>query len=136
MRSSHVLLSFSLITRFFDSFSEPDYARSGFIATETRVLPQGPLTLDFSLEPRLRQLGLPTVLKDGVIQLLGDFTVCKDGEKITPEQGKLLVPLILHHSHPSSSHCQKLLDIKLSEFALHPVCYWGPDGEFEQYIEN
>ena len=41
------------------------FARSGTVATETIVLPEGPLDMPHSMEPQLRQLGLPTRLKDG-----------------------------------------------------------------------
>jgi hypothetical protein len=44
-----------------------------------------------SLETYLRSLGMPTSLKGGVIELLSEYTVCKAGEPLTPEQAKLLV---------------------------------------------
>ena len=52
------------------------FARSGSVATETVELPSGPLDLPHSMEPQLRQLGLPTKLKDGKLSLfsLGSFS--------------------------------------------------------------
>ena len=52
------------------NYNALEYARSGFVATETVVLPEGPLE-DFShaIEPHLRSLGLPTKLQKGVITL-------------------------------------------------------------------
>lgn len=60
-----------------------------------------------SMEPQLRQLGLPTTLKKGrkkwyvfivninnnvgIIVLLTDHVVCKTGDTLTPEQARLLV---------------------------------------------
>jgi len=67
---------------------------------------QGPLEqFIHSMEPQLRQLGLPTTLKKGlvhfffhylchiigVIVLLSDHIVCKKGDTLTPEQARLLV---------------------------------------------
>ena len=46
------------------------FARSGTVATETVVLPEGPLDMPHSMEPQLRQLGLPTRLKDGMLSVL------------------------------------------------------------------
>jgi mRNA turnover protein 4 len=34
---------------------------------------------------------MPSALKGGVIELLTEYTVCKEGEILTPEQAKLLV---------------------------------------------
>ena len=54
------------IFRYFDLYSVVDYARSGTEATQTVVLEEGPLPeFSHAMEPQLRQLGLPTVLKKG-----------------------------------------------------------------------
>ena len=54
------------------------FCRTGGKAVETVILPEGPLP-DFShaIEPQLRQLGLPSALKKGVVTLLQEHTVCK-----------------------------------------------------------
>jgi len=71
---------------------EKDYARAGFVATETVELPAGPLPqFAHSIEPHLRKLGLPTRLNKGVIELDRNHTVCKKGATLTPEQAKILV---------------------------------------------
>lgn len=64
------------VLKFFKEYSEPDYARSGFVATQDVVIPQGPLE-DFShtIEPHLRRLGLPTSLERGVIHLIKEYQV-------------------------------------------------------------
>lgn len=38
------------------------------------------------MEPRQRQLGLLTALKRGVVTLLSDQEVCKEGDVLSPEQ--------------------------------------------------
>jgi mRNA turnover protein 4 len=52
----------------------------------------GPLEqFQHTMEPQLRKLGLHTSLKKGVIHLDTDFDVCKKGDKLNPEQARLLV---------------------------------------------
>ena len=65
------------VKEWFKSHKQFCYARSGSIATETVVLPEGPLDFPHSMEPQLRQLGLPTRLKDGKLKLFArSLTVC------------------------------------------------------------
>lgn len=82
----------SKVLSWMDKYEEDDYARSGFVATETIVLPEGPLP-DFShsIEPHLRQLGMPTALQKGIVTLIKDYEVCKSGQMLTPEQARILV---------------------------------------------
>jgi len=82
--------------RWFNNYSEAEYPRSGTKAAYTVTLDEGPLpdTFIHSMEPSLRQLGLPTSLQRGVIQLLKDYTICKEGTILTPEQSRLLVNII------------------------------------------
>ncbi|KAK0163333.1 hypothetical protein PV327_007027 [Microctonus hyperodae] len=79
------------VQKLLTDYSEEDYARSGFVVSETIVLPEGPLP-DFShaIEPHLRQLGMPTALQKGVVTLLQDYEVCKSGQALTPEQARIL----------------------------------------------
>lgn len=79
------------------------------------------------MEPYLRtNLGLPTSLKNGVIHLEKDFSVCNSGDTLTPEQAKILV---------KDFRCvmqKKLLDMKLSEFHFKLVCVWS-DGKVKKF---
>jgi len=60
------------------------------------------------MEPQLRKLGLPTALKTGVVTCLFDYTVCKKGDVLTPEQAQLL----------------KHFFIQMSEFKVSLKCYY------------
>lgn len=55
-----------LCLRWFTKYTEMDFARAGNKATLTVSLDPGPLKqFPHSMEPQLRQLGLPTALKKG-----------------------------------------------------------------------
>jgi mRNA turnover protein 4 len=107
------------VVKFFASFSEPNYARSGCVATEDVNLQKGPMTQPGSMEVLLRKLGLKTLLKGGVIQLLADTQICKKGDVLTPEQCHLL----------------ELLDVKMADFRITVDCAWS-NGEFERLAEE
>ena len=60
-----------MVSRYFSHFSEPDFARSGTTATQKVAINEGPLpAFSHSMEPQLRQLGLPTTLVKGRWMLL------------------------------------------------------------------
>lgn len=91
------------VEEWFESYSYDDYARSGFKVKETIKLDKGPLKqFAHSIEPYLRQLGMPTSLERGVVALIKDYEVCKKGSALTPEQAKIL----------------ELLDFRLATFKL------------------
>jgi mRNA turnover protein 4 len=83
----------------FSTFSRPTYARQNFPATQTLVLPVGPVknfedeVFPHSMEPQLRGCGLMTSLEKGVPVLKVETTVCKKGEKLTGEKARLLLIL-------------------------------------------
>ncbi|XP_076160778.1 ribosomal protein LP0-like isoform X2 [Ptiloglossa arizonensis] len=79
------------VLHWMEEYEEVDYARSGFIIDESVTLPEGPMP-DFShsIEPHLRQLGMPTALQKGVVTLLKEYVVCKKGQALTPEQARIL----------------------------------------------
>jgi len=96
------------VLNFFNSFSENDYPRAGYVPSETITLPEGPINMTHSMETYLRNLGLPTVLKNGVITLERDYNLCEEGEPITQDQSRLL----------------QLFDHKISEFKLFIKGYY------------
>ncbi|RHY90037.1 hypothetical protein DYB35_001244 [Aphanomyces astaci] len=101
------------VVKYFKDLSVEDYAKSGFVATETVTIPAGPQPQFVgSMVESLRQLGLPIDLKRGVIVLTNDHTICKEGATLTPEQAKLLVHF----------------DKKLSTFNVQLVSRWATEG--------
>ncbi|XP_072522081.1 mRNA turnover protein 4 homolog [Salminus brasiliensis] len=105
------------VQEYFNSFKEVDYARSGNVAQMAVTLDEGPLEqFTHSMEPQLRQLGLPTALKKGVVTLIKDFEVCKEGDTLTPEQARIL----------------KLFGYEMAEFKVTIKCMWNSEsGDFE-----
>ena len=68
------------VTKYFEEHSEIDYLRTGGIAEETVELDAGPLEqFSHAIEPQLRQLGMPTELKKGVINLMQVIPRKKNG---------------------------------------------------------
>lgn len=102
-------------------YSALEYARSGFIATETIVLPEGPLE-DFShaIEPHLRSLGMPTKLEKGIVTLYKEYTVCTEGKVLTPEQARIL----------------KLIAKPMATFTLEIKCSWSKSGGYKSYVTD
>lgn len=98
------------VLAYFSKLSETDFARSGFVATETVKLTQGPLPQFIgSMVESLRSLGLPVDLKKGDVVLNQDYTICKEGQTLTPEQCKLL----------------QHFDRKMAEFKLEMLSSWA-----------
>jgi len=110
------------VMKYFEDHSESDYLRTGGIAEETVELDAGPLEqFSHAIEPQLRQLGMPTELKKGVINLMQDYTVCKAGDKLTSEQARIL----------------KLFDHKQAKFKLNIIAVWSrEDGSFKILRED
>ncbi|XP_064445918.1 mRNA turnover protein 4 homolog isoform X3 [Mirounga angustirostris] len=107
-----------LFLRWFTKYTEMDFARAGNKATFTVTLDPGPLEqFPHSMEPQLRQLGLPTALKRGVVTLLSDHEVCKEGDVLTPEQARVL----------------KLFGYEMAEFKVTIKYMWDAhSGRFQQ----
>nr|XP_058156397.1 mRNA turnover protein 4 homolog [Dasypus novemcinctus] len=79
------------VNEWFMKYTEMDYARAGNKAIFTVSLDAGLLEqFPHCMEPQLRQLGLPTALKRGVVTLLSNYEVCKEGAVLTPEQARIL----------------------------------------------
>ncbi|KAG8908026.1 mRNA turnover and ribosome assembly protein [Tulasnella sp. 403] len=119
------------VISWFESFSKPDFARSGNVASQDVVLPAGPIVMyndpaspfPSTMEPQLRKLGLSTRLIKGVPSLENPQVVCKKGDKLTPEQTQLL----------------KLIGHRLAVFRMRLVGHWSEDDgwvEVEGFPED
>ncbi|NWR66485.1 MRT4 protein, partial [Bucorvus abyssinicus] len=108
------------VDEWFSKFREVDFARAGNKATYTVSLDTGPLEqFPHSMEPQLRQLGLPTALKKGVVTLLSDYEVCKEGDVLTPEQARVL----------------KLFGYEMAEFKVTIKFLWNSEtGDFQKLV--
>lgn len=110
------------VNEWFTKYTEMDFARAGNKATFTVSLDPGPLKqFPHSMEPQLRQLGLPTALKKGVVTLLSDYEVCKEGDMLTPEQARVL----------------KLFGYEMAEFKVTIKYMWdAQSGRFQQMDDD
>ena len=82
--------------RYFDTYGEVDFARSGCTVSEEVNIPagvvmKGDVRYPANCEPMLRSLGMPTLVKDGCIYLHSPYTICKSGDTLTVNQAHLLV---------------------------------------------
>lgn len=104
------------VQKWFAEYSALDYARSGFRATETVTIEEGPQDeFCHSIEPHIRKLGLPSKLDKGIVVLYKDYTVCKKGQILSPEQAKIL----------------KLIAKPIATFRLTMKCMWNKKTGFE-----
>ncbi|CAK9832109.1 mRNA turnover protein 4 homolog [Anthophora retusa] len=109
------------VLRWMEEYEEIDYARAGFVSQETIILPEGPMpNFSHSIEPHLRQLGMPTALQKGVVTLIKEYIVCKKGQALTPEQARIL----------------KLLDKQLATFKLIPLGVFSKKHGYKQLISQ
>uniref|UniRef100_A0A2K5HAU6 Ribosome assembly factor mrt4 n=1 Tax=Colobus angolensis palliatus TaxID=336983 RepID=A0A2K5HAU6_COLAP len=105
------------VNEWFTKYTEMDYARAGKAAFTVSLDPRPLDQFPHSMEPQLRQLGLPTTLKRGVVTLLSDYEVCKEGDVLTPEQARVL----------------KLFGYEMAEFKVTIKYMWdSQSGRFQQ----
>jgi len=97
------------VVELLEGYAHASCARQGFRATETVMVPAGPLPqFDFSMEQQLRKLGLPTRLNKSVVELMADHVVCVKGSPLTADQGRIL----------------KLLDQRMAVFRIKVLGVW------------
>lgn len=100
------------VLKFFKDFKVKECPRSGFEVKEKISIEKGPLEwFPHSMEQRLAKLGLPVELKNGIIHVKDDYTVCDAGQKLTPEQAKIL----------------KHFNYEIAEFSMKLVSHWAKD---------
>ncbi len=111
------------VQKIVDDFEVIDFARAGTAATEDFSLEAGPVLqwgepIAHTLEPTLRQHGMPTKLVKGIVQLVSDFTVCKEGDTLQSNQAALL----------------RIFGVKMAVFNMKLVGVWEEDT-YEQLAE-
>ncbi|KAJ2887471.1 mRNA turnover and ribosome assembly protein [Coemansia asiatica] len=115
------------VKKAFDSFEANDYPRAGTIATYKVVVSQGEVVRGHAkepfpnnMEPELRELGMPTLLRNGKITIDSDYVICHEGEKLTPQQSRLL----------------KHFWEKMAVFKVNLICYLNRKGELVKLDGN
>ncbi|KAJ2005427.1 mRNA turnover and ribosome assembly protein [Coemansia thaxteri] len=103
------------------SFSADDYARAGTIATYRVVVSAGEVLRGYdkepfpnNMEPQLRELGMPTLLRQGKITIDSDYVICEEGDTLTPQQTQLL----------------KHFWQKMAVFKIKLMAYWHSSSEY------
>uniref|UniRef100_A0A671KDS2 Ribosome assembly factor mrt4 n=1 Tax=Sinocyclocheilus anshuiensis TaxID=1608454 RepID=A0A671KDS2_9TELE len=111
------------VQEYFSSFKEVDYARAGNVATMAMTLDEGLLEqFPHSMEPQLRQLGLPTALKKGKA-LVNMKTITQTS---SPNNEKFFGLSI-----------QKLFGIEMVEFKISIKCMWNSEsGDLEKLMDG
>jgi mRNA turnover protein 4 len=99
-----------------EKYEEVEYVRAGGVASETVCLESGfdaLMNYPHSMEVQFRKLGMPTLLHDGKIKLLADYTVCKEGDILSASQARIL----------------KLLNIQMGKFQVIIKAVYDKDTE-------
>jgi mRNA turnover protein 4 len=108
------------VLEYFNKLQMEDYARAGNRVKEDVIIDEGPLDgFQHTMEPLLRSLGLTTTLKKGIIHLLKSYTICSNGDILTPEQAKLL----------------KLFQRPLAQFQIKVKAHWNKNNEQVQIFD-
>ncbi|KAF8895354.1 hypothetical protein BD779DRAFT_1499018 [Infundibulicybe gibba] len=117
------------VVEWFLDFQQPDFARSGNLASRTVILPAGPVMRHHSdppepfphnEEPQLRKLGLTTFMDKGVPTLHNPHTLCEKGKPLTSEQAQLL----------------KLIGEKMVNFRVRLIARWDAESGEVTQVEN
>merc|ERR1711990_313341 len=107
------------VVEYFNKYNKAAFPRAGDLSCATVLVKAGPLPqFSFAIEPHLREtLKFPTMLKNGVVELLEDYFLAKDGIRITPDQSRLL----------------KLFGCAIADFNLKLIGKWeSEEGEYKE----
>ena len=113
------------VERMVASFEVMDYARAGARATEEFAVPAGQVLqygepIAHTMEPTLRKHGMPTKLNKGVVELLSDFVVCREGETLTPDKAALL----------------KIFGVQMAAFTMRLCGVWEEATGYERMMRS
>lgn len=107
---------------YFESLSEPDYARAGARSVAEVTITQDKMNnFPVSMMEQLRKLGMPVEIKQGKVVFRDgqeEYRLCKKDEVLSAEQCKLL----------------KHFEIKLVNFEVKLLCRWS-NGEVVELNE-
>ncbi len=108
------------VLKFFEDEEAPEVPKAKWIPNDTIVLEPGPLDgWQSSMMEQFRKLKMSVELKEGVIYLHEQYSMCVKGVPLTETQAKVL----------------ELFDKRLAVFRLKLACYWSRDGELQEYEE-
>lgn len=105
------------VEEYFNKYNRAAFARAGDLSNATVLVKKGKLPqFSFAIEAHLRErLKFPTMLNHGVVELLEDVFLAKDGVRITPDQSRLL----------------KLFGCAIADFNLKLIGKWeAKSGEY------
>ncbi|KAF2156639.1 mRNA turnover protein 4 [Myriangium duriaei CBS 260.36] len=121
------------VIRFFEDYTELDFARAGVQATRDVIVPAGVVysrvgevpaeedtPVPHSLEVTIRKWGMPTKLEKGRVLLDQEWQLCKEGETLNSHQTALL----------------KLFGIAMVEFQIKIRAYWDKKDEDVTVVED
>lgn len=113
-----------VVRDYFESFVKTDFARAGQVSPLEFTVPAGivysrggalaaedDVPMAHSLEVMLRQLGMPTQLKNGKVVLSSDYTICKKGQTLDGKQTRLL----------------KQFGVACADFKIQLIAYYDRD---------
>mmetsp|Transcript_5189 Transcript_5189/g.7188 ORF Transcript_5189/g.7188 Transcript_5189/m.7188 type:complete len:170 (-) Transcript_5189:266-775(-) len=105
------------VESYFANFKKKDFAKAGTVASETVKLEKGTLSFPAYMLSTIRKLGLTVEVRDSMLELMEDATVCTEGEPLTVEAAKLL----------------EQMQMKLATFKINLVSCWSQEGGFQEY---
>merc|ERR1719265_2041921 len=98
-----------LVKEMFNNWKSYRTPTAGVVAPMEYVMPAGPTKYAHSLEPRLKELGLPTVLENQIVALTDDYTVCSAGDALTKQAAAILT----------------LEGVECAEVRVQAAAYWS-----------
>ncbi len=98
------------ILKILKEYKVPDFINAGGVAPESFEVPAGPLPemITGTMEPMLRELGMTTQLKNGIVSNLVHHKVVEKGQVVNPQQARLL----------------KVFGVTMANMSFTPLCIW------------